>query len=229
MRKVLFLVLALCLAASAKVAVSSPKITEKKPRYAISIEYPRISIPGNPKAERAINSVLEADAQKMAADFRSEFAKIGQDAPKDSPPWSYDSSYKVVYETDKLIVFLQSSYDYTGGAHGMPITEAFTFDLATGKRLHITDWYKAGYLKILSDYSRAALQADKELIGDPQWIVNGTKPDADNFPVVYPTARGMNIVFPPYQVAAYASGQPEVLVPYSKLAPVAKPGTPTSP
>ncbi len=229
MRKILALVMLLALVAQAKVVVTSPVIKEKKARYSINIVYPQIKSGVNIRVAAAINSVMEKDAQKMAADFRKSYAEESQDMNPEIPDWSFDAGYKVVYETPGILVFRQEGYDYRGGAHGSPITEAFTFDLVTGKRLTLADWYKDGYLKILSDVSRAHLQADKDLLGDPAWIISGTKPDLDNFSVVYPTAKGMLIVFPAYQVAAYASGQPEVLVPYSKLAPVAKPGTPTSP
>lgn len=229
MRKLLLLILALCLSAQARVSYSSPTLIDQKPRYSIKIVYPQIALPQNLKAQRAINGLLAQDAQKLAADFRKSFAEESADMSPEIPNWTLEASFEVAYETPDLLVIRQSGYDYRGGAHGMPILDAFTFDLDTGKRLTLSDWYNPGYLEILSQVTRARLQADKELVGDPGWIITGTKPDANNFPVVYPIAGGMLVVFPPYQVAAYVSGMPEVLVPYSKLAPVAKPGTPTRP
>lgn len=229
MKNVILLVLALCLTAQAKVAVSKETLTDKKDRYEIKVEYAKVSLPGNPQAEAAINQALSKEAHAAVDEFRAQYAKDIQDLPKEAPGWSYDADFTVPYENAQLLVVLIGGYDFRGGAHGIPVTQAMIFDLKTGKELKLSDWYKDGYLKILSDVSRAQLKADKDLLGDPDWIVSGTKPVAENFPVVYPTAKGMQIIFPPYQVAAYASGQPKVLVPYSRLAPVAKAGTPVKP
>lgn len=229
MKNVILLVLALCLTAQAKVAVSQETLSDKKDRYAIKIEYARVSLPGNPQAEAAINQALSKDAYNAADEFRADYAKEIKDLPKEVPDWSYDAGYSVAYESAQVLVIVVGGYDYRGGAHGMPVQDAMTFDLKTGKRLQLSDWYKDGYLKVFSDVSRAALMAKPDLKDDQEWIYRGTKPVAENFPVVYPTAKGMQIVFPPYQVAAYVFGPQEVLVPYSKLAPFAKAGTPVKP
>ncbi|MCE7869997.1 DUF3298/DUF4163 domain-containing protein [bacterium CPR1] len=228
-RLALLLVLALAGVALARIQVTSPKISETRPRYSIEIVYPRVSVPGNHKATRMINEVLDREAQAQVASFRKDFNESGKEMPAEIPPWSLTSSFTEEYQTDRFLVFLQSGYLYTGGAHGMPLLDAFIFDLASGKRLTMADLYLPGYLDVLSRFTRRKLQADKDLIGEADWVITGTEPKPENFTVVFPTAKGLQVVFPPYQVAAYASGMPRVLVPFSELASLARPGTPTRP
>lgn len=223
MRRVMLLALALTLVCWAKVAVTTRTISEKQPRCTIRIEYPEVA------GQKAMNALLASSARKQADEFLADFKKYGREDPREAPPWDLTGGFEIPYQNAKLVVFLQQSYLYTGGAHGQPITEPFIFDLATGKRLGLTDFYQDGYLKVLSQESRAQLKANPDLKDIGQMIDEGTRPDAKNFTVVFPSAKGMRIIFPAYQVAPYAAGQPEVLVPYSKLAAFAKPGTPTSP
>ncbi len=228
-RLTLVLVLVLAGVALARIQVTSPKIAETKPRYSIEIVYPRVLIPGNHKVTRRINEILDREAHAQAASFRKDFNESGKDLPAETPPWTLNSSFAEEYQTERLLVFLQSGYLYTGGAHGMPLLDAFIFDLTSGKRVTMADLYLPGYLEVLSRYTRQKLQANQDLIGEKDWIITGTEPKAENFTVVFPTAQGIRVVFPPYQVAAYASGSPEVLVPYSELSRLARPGTPTRP
>lgn len=216
-------VLALVALAQANVAVATRTIAEKQPRCTVKIEYPEVA--GQP----AINKLLAASARKQADEFWADFKKYGKEDPKEAPPWDLTGGFEKVYETPAMVVFLQSSYLYTGGAHGSPLNEPFIFDLKTGKRLGLPDFYRDGYLKVLSQESRVQLKANPDLKEIGQTIDEGTTPVASNFTVVFPTEKGMRIVFPAYQVAPYAAGQPEVLVPYSKLAAFARPGTPLEP
>ena len=223
-RCLVLLVLLTWVTAWAQATIQSQKIVEKKARYAISIRYPQLSLSGNPGVQQRLNALLKQNAQRMVEVFRAEYRQSGTNLPKDSPPWSLESEYTLEYETDRLLVLSQHGYEYTGGAHGMPLMEAFILDLQTGKRLQLKDLFKprSPYLKLLSDYSRKALASKNkdELLSDTDWIQRGTTPTANNFSVVFPTQKGLLIRFPPYQVAAYASGMQEVMVSYGALATV---------
>lgn len=232
--KISKLLILLCLitwvTAWAQVTIQSHKIVEKKAHYAISIDYPQLSLPENPKGQQRLNALLKQDAQKMAEEFRAEYQDVATELTKDDPSWSLNAGYKLEYKTDRLLVLYQDGYEFTGGAHGMPLMEAWILDLQAGKRLYLKDFFKpqSPYLKLLSDYSRKALARKNKgkLLSDPDWIQRGTAPTADNFSVVFPTRKGLLIRFPPYQVAAFASGMQEVLVPYSALATVLDPAEP---
>lgn len=221
-KRLVLLALLTWVTAWAQVTIQNQKIVEKKARYAISIDYPQLSLPGNPKGQQRLNALLKQDAQRMAEEFRAEYQEAETDLPNDISPGILESEYTLEYKTDRLLVLSQHGYLDTGGAHGMPLMEALILDLQAGKRFYLKDFFKpqSPYLKLLSDYSRKALARKNKdkLLSDPDWIQRGTTPTADNFSIVFPTRKGLLIRFPPYQVAPFASGMQEVLVPYSALA-----------
>ncbi len=44
---------------------------------------------------------------------------------------------------------------------------------------------------------------------------DGTAPIAENYQTMWPASDGLHVVFGAYQVAPYAFGQPEIVVPWS--------------
>lgn len=108
---------------------------------------------------------------------------------------------------------------YLGGAH--PSHDLWTVNYNTRNDEFITiDTLiekNPGILKMLSDYTR------KELVNDPRITVTsmlyeGTKSIKENFQYFNYANTGLIIYFPRYQIAPYASGDIEVLVPYELLA-----------
>ncbi|MEW6281491.1 MAG: DUF3298 and DUF4163 domain-containing protein, partial [Candidatus Eremiobacterota bacterium] len=230
MRLRLALLLALCLtaAALARVAMTTVTISEKKPRYEINVKYLKLSLPDR-KVQDRLNGILKADSEQLVREFVNDFQQNSKDLPPESPPWSLEAEYELVYESARLLCLRQSGYNYTGGAHGSPVVASFVLDLKTGKRLQLKDMLSPGYLKVMSDYSRKELARNPDYGGETDWINQGTEPKEEMFPVTLPTEKGLLIVFPPYQVAPYAAGLPEVTVPWSVLSGLIKPDGPLTP
>lgn len=143
-------------------------------------------------------------------------------------------SLEITYETKRgphtiSYVFLQ--YVDTFGAHPNVYYRTFTFDTDTGALLSIGNLFTPGtdYLSLLSKEARRILpgqlaekaQTDTEHI-NMDFITDGTKPVEDNFKTWYIEGDTLVLVFPPYQVAAYVFGAPEVRLPLSTLPSVYK-------
>jgi len=114
-------------------------------------------------------------------------------------------------------------YEDTLGAHPNGYYRTFTFDLATGKGLLLSELFAPGadYLGILSEKSRASL---KNTLDDTpsDMLEAGTTPDEDNFQNFYLDGSVLVIVFAPYQVGPWAIGTQEVRIPKSDLDGVLK-------
>lgn len=113
--------------------------------------------------------------------------------------------YKVVYADKAYLSFRCLDYSYTGGAHGGTCITVGTFDRKTGKVLTLAD--------VAAFADRAALQ--KKLY---KAVVAKIGKDALQAPVephnnFYRAADGWHFVYNEYDVACYAVGSIEVVIP----------------
>lgn len=120
--------------------------------------------------------------------------------------WSLDIRYntEVLYNANGLLTLATSYYGYTGGAHGNYYSVMHNFDLAKGAQLVYDD--------VLREESKAKILA----------LLRAAE---GNYEDIYPTTNialrrdGILFNFPPYEIASYADGEIEVLLPYAKIAP----------
>ena len=91
--------------------------------------------------------------------------------------------------------------------------------------LALSDLFKADsdYLGAIADYAVNDLKAR-----DALFFEEGAAPTAENYQIWNLTPEGLLITFDPYQVAPYAAGTQEVLVPYLELLEIIDPQGPIS-
>ncbi|MBE5831977.1 MAG: DUF3298 and DUF4163 domain-containing protein [Butyrivibrio sp.] len=125
---------------------------------------------------------------------------------------------------DKYLAVNMSGYWYGGGAHGMPSREQFLFDLTTGQRLRIKDFYK-GTEEEFKDLIASKVKEDYGKEGKDYYYF------AENDDEVYTqayesvalddraqfTESGLDFLFYPYDIGPYASGFITIHVPYDEL------------
>ena len=104
----------------------------------VSFAYPYAQ--GDSQAAQAFNQFYQKlltkwkKAAKKNLDDAKEYAEQREDIDNDS--YYGDSvTYKITSKDNKYISVLQSGYEYTGGAHGMPYRDAYVFDAKTGKKV----------------------------------------------------------------------------------------------
>lgn len=138
---------------------------------------------------------------------------------------AFDVSY-TVQKGIASISYIFTLFEDTFGAHPNTYYRSFTFDSKTGEGLTLDSIFTPGtnYLSILSKISREKLPAQLAKASDSSvatidvgYINRGTTPDADNFQTWYIQGSNLVLKFPPYQVAAYVFGAPEVSIPLSSL------------
>ncbi len=143
-------------------------------------------------------------------------------APRDSTLLAAKTRYRNKYLT---VVELNTWQYFTGAAHGISATQFLNWDNATGKVLGLANVLENGK-------QDAYLAALKEV--HAQWLA--TNPDAMNDPAAYNrlwpfqassnfafTDGGLLVKYDSYQIAPYSSGQPELLIPYSRLRGILRP------
>ncbi len=206
-------------------------ISENDPngKYQITAQYPFVSGLANAAANDLINkTVLDfvvSEINTFKEDNEGNVYAVNQNDEGQSTLTIVTATSTP--RTIPLISFTVAEEFYSAGAaHPGGVISAFNFDSTTGKKLALTDFFSGDYLKVLSDYSKIALKKQLGNNASEDQINDGAAPTADNFAVLVPQDNGVHVVFNEYQVAAYAAGAQEVVIPYSALKSVINPTGP---
>jgi hypothetical protein len=209
-------------------------LSESATYYDITAKYPASTPLGSltdaqPNA-RAVNIMkqweLDTIAQfKKDGNFahlsHDDVQMLGLDQRKETLDISYTSA-----RGDGTISYIFVVTADTLGAHPNTVYKTFVFDAKTGTQMSLSNLFAPGtsYLTELSTKSRALLPAlisKSEGISvkdmDTGMLNDGTKPTTENFSNWYLDGSNLVIIFPPYQVAAYAAGTQKLSIPLSSF------------
>jgi hypothetical protein len=215
------------LVAGSRVTTKHIKEQNKARGYEVDASYPQVQGAGK------FNLLVEQLVTKEVNDFkRNPGAKPPADAPADSLGVGY--SMRLATDDIQSAVFTISRYEH-GMAHAAYEFRVVNYDAKAGRVLALADLFKPGsnYLQKISAASVARLRMINQEYGeeqptflaDPEYVENASaKPK--NYRHWTLTARGLAVTFEPYQVGSFAAGSPNVLIPYSELKDVLKPGGP---
>ena len=199
----------------------------KKQKLTIDTAYPQL-VGGDATITDPFNKALSGFTTKVVSDFKKEnkdgLAVTAKDA-ESSPGFALDVSYHTTHADRNIISLLVWTYQYTGGAHGNSFSTTFNYDLNTGRMLKLADLFQpnSNHLRLISDYCLKTLTKELGEAADANWLKEGAGPKTDNFKSWNITPDGLQITFDAYQVAAYAFGPQEVIIPYSALKAIIKP------
>lgn len=124
---------------------------------------------------------------------------------------------RYIGQNDKLATFVLSNSMYTAGAaHGMYHNEYVNFDLKQKKRIALEDLLVDG---AENQVVKALYDANSMWLSDHSIIPEKLKL-SDNF---YYGAQGIVFVYPLYELASYAEGMTELVLPYHMVNNLIKP------
>ncbi len=203
------------------------KVNEKKEGtelYVIDIVHPNIVLATTPDIARQANDVIESFIRRTKDEFMESVRETNKNAEL---PKGIFSTVTVRYQptlvTPNIITIRFDIASYMrGAAHPNNESRILTYHLAEKALLEAHDLFMPGkdYLDRLSTRARNELRAKfrtpvgKELDTD---AIVGTQPSNDNFSVLALRHDGLQVIFNPYQVGAYALGTIEFTIPYSEL------------
>ena len=111
-----------------------------------------------------------------------------------------------------------------GAAHPYHSIAVYVYDYQQKKLVTATDFFKkdSNYLSLLSKLSQEDLLTQSKIgdmgfMYDKEMVETGTSPTKENFSKLLPMKDGLVIYFDEYQVAPYAAGPQQVVIPYAKL------------
>ncbi|HLA12110.1 MAG TPA: DUF3298 and DUF4163 domain-containing protein [Pyrinomonadaceae bacterium] len=204
------------------------KEKSKTPKYEIDAEYPQITGAAGGGFDK-FNQASRSLVARRVAQFKKDMAdKVAEEASETEIPElgsDLGVGYSIGIARDDLIsVEFDIGGYYAGAAHPNSYTEVLNFDLKNGKALRLADLFKPGakYLQLVSTYSINDLKAQAKSKGPDSMlsddtIRSGAGPDPKNFKSWTITPKGLSLTFDAYQVAPYAAGPQNVLIPYSAL------------
>ncbi len=101
------------------------------------IHYPELQVESEAIAK--INEVIANDVFTSLSATENEVSAENIVVSDSGVPYSFDCNYEITYLDNNTISILLDYYEFTGGAHGMPFRQAYTFDLNTGTQLQLKD------------------------------------------------------------------------------------------
>lgn len=221
-------------ATSTPLALPANGYTEHAAYYDISANYPTttpmlsLSAEANAAALAKIHSAIGETISQFKTD--GNFDNL---TSEDITMMGFDQGRKESLQIQYLIAssrhtvsYIFTIYEDTLGAHPNGFFKTLTFDTTTGAQLSLGDIFtpSSDYLGFLSTQSRGKLP---DIIGkdlaDIGYIKDGTTPDEKNFENFFFDNADFVILFPPYQVAAYAAGPQTLRLPISQLTNLLKP------
>ena len=166
--------------------------------------------------EEDFKQVLVKDKKKHSAEAKSEIAELMEDMDDEyrtnHPKYGYSDEITLEYAAPGYATFYSVGDDYRAGAHGMPWQYRFTIDLKTGNQLKWADIIlpsAKGKLKPL--LKRTLLEQYFE--NNEDYIDHFDIPGAEPALV----ENGVWFGYGAYEIAAYAAGMPECVIPYDKM------------
>ncbi|MGW9530229.1 DUF3298 domain-containing protein [Paenibacillus terrae] len=191
---------------------SLPASSDAKVSY--KVKYPQISGSQlNPEAQQAINSVLKKRGEEILAAGKKQ---VAEGEPTVERPYAFANDFAIAYNKDGILSVIMQDYFDTAGAHGMTARKGYTFSLADGKSLQLSDVLKANpnYKQFLNSDLKEKINGSMVNEGG----FGGFKDIAAN-PNFYVTNSGVTIVFDLYEYGPYAYGIPEFTYSFGQLLP----------
>jgi hypothetical protein len=170
------------------------------------------------------NNEMTLLTQEEIAKFRDNVVQV-QSLP-DSTGSSFTQQYELLSPPGNLISLrFQITIYIQGAAHPGTHMRTVTYDLEAGTDIRLAQLFMpdSDYLEKIANYCAAQLSTRD--IGFES-SSSGAQPLPENYGIWNITADGLLITFDEYQVAAYAAGPQEVIVPYAELQSIIDPHGP---
>lgn len=186
--------------------------------YYMRIDYPSIE---NKKEYRSVIKSIKIYIENK----KKEFIDLVKDLEKKEVPYDFIVSNTMNEYEDIVSIHLQV-YSYTGGAHYMREDKSFYFMKETGREINLNDVLVE--TEKLSELAKTAYTHlvkyitlnDLNFIED--FVREGTEAKFENFMHFTFKENGLEILFPPYQVASWADGEIKIIIPYAELKGIIK-------
>lgn len=205
----------------------------------VRLAYPRFldSQPGEPGLRAAVHELLVSPAMgedpsdspaRLAARFMDEFHASAAEDFASPAPWWLRREIAVVWSGPRALTLRMSESSYVGGAHPNHADTLLVLS-PDGRRLGLDEILAPGARAELVALGERAFRAHHGLPPDDPldahgfWFDDGRFDLNDNWGVI---GEGLVFHYNPYEIAAYAVGHTEILLPWDRVTPLLVPDSP---
>jgi hypothetical protein len=157
---------------------------------------------------------LTDEYRAMGEEIRHYPGRVGSTALN----WSYEEHFDTVVNTPRLLVVSQNRANNSGRAHGNYDKQYFVFDREATMLVRLSDLIRAEARPMLKVLMNRHLRADKKLDINDSLQRAGFFADeeelTDNY---FLSPQGLGFHWDPYEIAPYAEGFVEAVVPYGEI------------
>ena len=176
---------------------------------------------------------LDAYVAMLKTEYKINNLPLKEDWEKDNRDYEYAPicceeqvlTGSVMGEVKGILSYCVERYVYTGGAHGSNFRQFVNYNLQTGEQIDEEQLFAENYQEPLTQLLLQYMVEQNDEIAliqdlhEAGYNVDDIHPN-DNF---YLAEEGITYVFNPYDIAPYALGETEILIPWSALQNILKP------
>jgi hypothetical protein len=189
----------------------------KNKSYQAESAYPKFY--ANSRLARFVNTEVGHDQRQTFANWVAQSIKSLQGEVSPVGPYQYLSAPSMSFYSPRLISLCFNAYEFTGGAHGMSVSDARNFGMVNGKPKEIVlgDLFKPGiqYRDLVQTKILAKLKKDPAAT----WVHEGSvkKLETAQFNNFFIGKGGLTWHFNPYEMGPYANGSIETTLSLAEL------------
>ncbi|KAF0801768.1 hypothetical protein A6D6_04250 [Alcanivorax xiamenensis] len=210
--------------------VSKPQTLERKsepcpedPCSSVTLQW--LTFPEDPALTEALENSLIHQLSNGEDEGVSSLAEVADrflaDARKaevadSSIGWELTSKVAVGGEWRDIANLQLETYEFTGGAHGMPVLQLLNWDRREHRRIELADILQPGKEEAFwAEAAKAHVRwLEQEAQADDEFRDNWPFQQTGDFDMTY---DGVELHYNVYSIGPYAMGQPELTVPWNKL------------
>lgn len=171
---------------------------------------------------------VKPSLEKQTEEFMNKYKEFKKEPYSQGRKYELISSTKVLEELGNLLTLQLDAYTYSGGAHGASFRRFINYDIKNKKVIFLNDILKNNYRDSLVNVAEVifkkneGLKPGQALSPDSYFFENKQFSLANSY--VF-TPAGIMFLYNEYEIKPYAAGRTELLVPYSEIKAMLKPGT----
>lgn len=191
--------------------IITESIHEEDESLVIDVNLPVLQGGPNVVVQTLLNDMWKDEIEKRIQEVRASLSEV--ETP--NAPYSVASKFLGQIAGDHLSLYVDY-YWYTGGAHGMTDRVAYNYDLNTGQPIALADLFPTDY-----DY-RAMIDSviNAEILAEPDKYFSGDEMGFKGIAAdqqYYIQGENLVIYFGLYEIAPYAVGIPEFVIPLNNI------------
>ena len=182
-------------------------ILESTDNYDLKIDYPDVE---NKEIKKKIDEYVKEQKDNFLNNVKA-VENIEQ------PKYDFNLSVNVNDYKDITHVYMLT-FAYTGGAHYTRDDTSLYYDNKTKEFVDLKYFFKDDEtFKKLSSIAYYYVLKLEDKTFDELWVKRGTDPTIDNYRHFNFKDEGLEILFPPYQIASWADGEIKITIPYEEI------------